>query len=223
MFFNFKKPKLKDICPDTAAWKVYKKDKHSIMWLTDLQCPCLLRMYAPGGWNFDLSSPEKARDFYEKQCTENKGAIVEFGVENIKGVETLSGIFKYHSPEEGSMGKMYIGIFFFAFESVFYQVNFEALEVGTTGIRENIVSITTEKMDEQKLKELAENAIPFTSFEDMRKRAKAAKIVRTKSDDREYDEISPDHPLTKVRALMDRFRETAHVAPKLLKTAPYRI
>src|SRR5665213_3067299 len=55
------------------------------------------------------------------------------------GIEALRGLFKYHAPGPNRLAMAYIGILWLPFETCRFQINVEAMELGTTGMREAIV------------------------------------------------------------------------------------
>jgi hypothetical protein len=84
-------------------------------------------------WPFDLTDLSAAREFYRRECEENAGVMLEMDLVTVACAEALSGVFKYRSPMPGSLGMMYVGILWLPFHNCWFQINVEALELGTTG------------------------------------------------------------------------------------------
>ena len=90
---------------------------------------------------FDLTDPASAREFYRRECEQNAGVMLEMEPVTAAGVEGLCAVFKYRSPVPGSLGMAYVGILWLPFRDCRFQVNVEAIEQGTTGIREAAVMV----------------------------------------------------------------------------------
>ena len=215
MFFF--KPKAKDVSPIQDGWTIHQQDEDSTFWFTDKHDACRLQFTGRCSWPFDLSNAEAAKKFYQNQCSELGGALIEIGVENIQGLESLVGVFKYHSPEPGSPAMYYVGIIWIPFEKCTYQINFESLERGTTGAREAAVYLLQDQ-------EPANDTEPvlIESPEELISLISKKKIEVLPSDSVEYDETFPNHPLSKVRFLLNQFKKEASINSKLSSLKPYR-
>lgn len=219
MFLSYE-PKLEDIMPDISGWEEVERKNHMIMWYTEKHDACSrLLLDGPCSWSFDLTSLDRAQDFYDRQSAENGGAMIEIGIEEIKGIEALSGIFKYRSPVPGSLAMMYVGIFWVPFEKHIFQINFEAIERGTTGVREAAVYL----IEKPNRSESNQEPVPVASMEEMFQKMREKKVFRLPSDDEKYDASFPEHPLSSVRALMAGFRENGYINPKLKALKAFRV
>lgn len=139
--FDFFKPKISDVWPARDNWEEHEKHDNSVFWFTEKRDICRLLFTERCSWPFDLTDFTAAKKFYENQCHELGGALVEINKETIQGLEALVGVFKYKSPEQNSLAMYYVGIIWIPFEKCTYQVNFESLERGATGSREAAVSL----------------------------------------------------------------------------------
>lgn len=218
--FSSYEPKLEDILPDISGWEEVERKSNMIMWYTEKHDACG-RLFLSGAcsWEFDLTSLDGARDFYDRQSAENGGAMIEIGIEEVKGIEALSGIFKYRSPVPDSLAMLYVGIFWFPFPKCIFQINFEAIERGTTGVREAAVYL----IEKPNRNESNQEPVPVASMEEMFQKMREKKVVRLPSDDMKYDASFPEHPLSRVRVLMAEFRENGYINPKLKGLKAYRV
>jgi hypothetical protein len=218
MFLSYE-PKLEDIMPDTSGWEESEHQHNLIRWYTDRDAFCRLFLDGPCNWPFDLTSLDGAQDFYGRQSIELGGAMVEIDIERLQGIETLSGVFKYRYPVPGSLAMYYVGIFWFPFERNMFQINFEAVERGTTGEREAAVYM----VDRQSWSGIDKEPTYVASMEEMFQKMREAKVIRVPSDDKKYDASFPNHPLSLVRALMAEFRATGYINPKLKEQRLFRL
>jgi hypothetical protein len=171
-------------------------------------------------WPFDLTDPEAAREFYKRECEQNAGVMLEMEVVTAAGAEGLSGVFKYRSPIPDSLGMCYVGILWLAFRDCRFQVNVEALETGTTGLRECAVVVI--ERDDWPME--PQGSIPIVNSQaDLDALYRKARVRRLPSDDAKYDASFPQHPLSLVRARLARVIATARFAPDAAGLPPYRV
>ncbi len=128
--------------------------------------------------------------------------------------------FKYRSPVPGSLGMCYVGILWLPFEDCRFQVNVEALEMGTTGMREATVMI----IEGDKWPMEPQDKIPvITSEEELQELYRKARVRRLPSDDPRYDASFPQHPLSLVRARLARVIATTRLGPDAQGLRPHRV
>jgi hypothetical protein len=171
-------------------------------------------------WPFDLTDPSAAREFYRRECEQNAGVMLEMEVVTAAGVEGLSGVFKYRSPMPGSVGMAYVGILWLPFQDCRFQVNVEALELGTTGVRECAVMVI--EGDRWPMETQAEIPVINTE-EELQELYSKARVRHLPSDDPKYDASFPQHPLSLVRARLARVIATARLGPDAQGLRPHRI
>ncbi len=122
-------------------------------------------------------------------------------------------LFKYRSPVPGGLGMAYIGILWIPFRDCRFRVNVEAVEVGTTGMREAAVMVI--EGDKWPMDPQAEIPI-ITSREELDTLYAKARVRpprKLPSDDLKHDASSPQHPLSLVRAGLARVIATAQLGP----------
>ncbi len=219
-FFNSYKPKIEHIhfCKD--SWQVDNSDKNSKFWFTENRDASRIQLFeTKPDWSFDAKDEIKARAFFEQQAKDLGGVLVELQSEKICDVPCLSGVFKYHSPAPKDLGMYYVGIFWFPFEKFTFQINFESLEQGDTGMRESAVyAIEGHNTDH-----IESEPEYVETMEELFEKFEKSEVVLLPSDDKKYDEIFPNHPLSKIRAYMQYFRNNVKFDEKLLKQAIYTV
>lgn len=171
-------------------------------------------------WPFDLTDADAAREFYRRECEQNAGVMLEMAVVTATGAEALAGVFKYRSPRPGSLGMAYVGILWLPFRDCWFQVNVEAVELGTTGMRECAVMVT--EGDRWPME--PQDEIPIIdSMEELEALYQKARVRHLPSDDPKHDASFPQHPLSLVRARLARVIATARFAPDVSSLLPHRI
>ncbi len=217
--FNFYKPKISDVLFHKDNWECSDNFENDQSWYTDMRDAARIRLFgSPAPWDFDLRNEKAARAFFEAQSQSLGGALVDIAVELIAGVECLVGVFKYKSPVPDHLGMYYVGIVWMPFEKFAFQVNFESLEQGTTGAREAMVAMLVKPEPPKPDQE----PVMLASMDEFFARLRQAAIRVLPSDDKKYDEMLPNHPLSKVRALLEYFRQNVKLDKKLVKQKAYR-
>jgi hypothetical protein len=171
-------------------------------------------------WPFDLRDLSAAREFYRRECEQNAGVMLELEVVTAAGAEGLSGVFKYRSPMPGSLGMAYVGILWLPFEDCRFQVNVEALELGTTGVREcAVMAIEGDRWPRE-----PQTEIPVIETEEqLQEFYRKARVRHLPSDDPKYDASFPQHPLSQVRTRLARIIGSARLGPDAKGLRPHRI
>ena len=154
-------------------------------------------------WPFDLTKLDAATDYFTRQCGGNGGVMLSMHVSTVAGSEALCGLFKYRAPIPGSRAMYYVGIIWLPFQQCRFQVNVEAIEMGSTGTREAAVML----IDGDKWPKMAAD-MP---------------VRQLPSDDERYDQEFPGHPLSQVRARLAKVMETARLDVSGATLTPFRV
>lgn len=213
---------LKAITFDSPQRRIAVDETNKVCYLSKENVAYLLRLNSAPDWNFDLRTLDGAKDFYGNQCAEAEGAMLLLELGKADGAEMLKGIFKYRSPQN-PLAIMYVGIIWIPFTEYCLQINIEAVEQGTTGIREAIVS---EMMMEDGTFQQEESFAPpieVDSAEDMFKHMAAQPLRVISSDDEKWDEKFPQHPLSLVRKHLKTLTETIKLEKSMHDMTPFRI
>jgi hypothetical protein len=171
-------------------------------------------------WPFDLTNPAAATEFYRNQCADNGGVMLAMEAVTAARAEGLSGLFKYRSPLPGSLGMAYVGILWLPFQDCWFQVNVEAFEMGTTGMRECAAMVIEGDRWPMVPQEMI---LVINSEEELEALYNKARVRHLPSDDPKYDASFPQHPLSLVRARLARVIDTAQLGPDSQSLRPYRV
>jgi hypothetical protein len=106
-----------------------------------------------------------------------------------------------------------------ASQKCYFQINIEAMESGTTGIREATVMM----LEKDKLPATKQTPIVLNSGAELFERLKSTAIKILPSDDEQYDHLFPEHPLSKVRKRLDEVIKTLKLEVKEMIPKPFRV
>lgn len=68
----------------------------------------------------------------------------------------------------------------------------------------------------------SEEPVVLTSMDEFFARRRQAQVRVLPSDDKKYDEAFPEHSLSRVRAMLEHFRQHVQLNKKLVNQKPYR-
>ncbi|MFN8553072.1 MAG: hypothetical protein U0103_16490 [Candidatus Obscuribacterales bacterium] len=213
---------LKAITFDRPASRIALDEPYELCYLSTENVAYLLRLNSAPDWNFDLRTLDGAKDFYGNQCAEAKGAMILLELGKADGAEMLRGIFKYRSPKN-PLAIMYVGIIWIPFMECCLQINIEAAEQGTTGVREAIVCATMMADGTLQQEESFAPPVQVNSAEDMFKHMGAQPLRVISSDEEKWDEKFPEHPLSLVRKHLKTVTETIKLEKSMHELTPFRV
>lgn len=211
----------KEIGLDAGLWKVLHEEEGTISWLAEPGVVVTFMVHP--GHGKDLPPQNKKselRSYYRDEALSYKGGLVEVDTRIKTGVGFNLVTMKFPMSQgiKGSLGWGYQINAVFPTKSRTYVIQIAALEQGTTGVREAAVTVILSAKDGSKdlssvMKRFRRD--PYDQkFDD--------KAVFTISDERQWDEGFPDHPLTKVRAYIEKIVEGLALSSTIRDTANYK-
>jgi hypothetical protein len=205
LFDRWKRVTLDDLGFDVNGWQL------------DVVLLRLVDGAAP--YPYDFRQLEAARAFYAHMSASNGGAMLSVDFDRAAGVELMRGVFKYRSPEPGSLAMYYVGVLALPFRTFHFQINVESVEHGTTGVREAMVAALSPRPQP------TTPPVQVSSGEELfaRMHASRSNLMVLPSDAESYDESFPDHPLSKVRALQRHVVRTLRASPGLQRAEAHRV
>ena len=208
---------------DLTDYTLKQESEFHRAWLSSKIVATLLRFDPDGvSWNFDLSDEKAARSFYDKQCTENGGAPLLIEKDLVHGIEILKGLFKYRAPNN-KLAMLFVGIIWIPFQECVFQINVEAMEQGTTGMREAAVMLMKPDNSEEEEQEDFSPPVKVKNAEEMFEMMGSRPLKKIEADDETYDHIFKDHPLSLVRERLNQILETLEFGNDLKNCKPFRI
>ena len=207
---------IKSISFSTAGWTPYEDTPQHRFWVNRAFQEMLSLEYFPSRPDipFNISQIDSLRDSMATVIQPKGGEVVELDVETIANLEALRRILKFPLNQDGR-GRAYLASFTFPFESFSFVVKVQCPEIGTTGIRESV--IVTKLMRDGKL-DLGQpqpggGPIP----------PEAMRLINTTADSPEYDQMFPNHPLSRARAHLKQIRESLAFEDTIYDAPPFRI
>lgn len=194
--FNRNKVNVNSISIPDFEWNEDKNNRNIRQWINPEQTIALSLNF------FDLKPDlptindiEKLRNFYRNQVTANNGGLIEVNKLDLKEYNSIRTIFKF--PQEPT-GMTYLSSITIPFEKYSYVIKVQAPEIGTTGVRDNVVAMKL--LNEGKI------SIGDNGYEDWFNDPYNSEInegVRmNKSEEKQFDSEFPDHPLSQARELL---------------------
>ncbi|MBF5005792.1 hypothetical protein [Diaphorobacter caeni] len=217
-------PNTRSIQFDVADCTLREQSEEHLGWSTSNDVFLVLRVpKARADWQFDLQDLSAARNYFSSKCADNGGVLLEIEKVVVHGRHALLGLFKYRSPIPQSLGMMFSNVLWIPYGDWLLEISVESPERGDTGLREAVV-LAMGKNNES----TAEQATPIVldNTEDMFATMRARPLQALPSDDRRFDDMFPEHPLSKVRHRMRQLISTVSIAeevtaPGLPKRAPW--
>jgi hypothetical protein len=149
----------------------------------------------------------------ERETTAQGGTWLSFDEVSIDGCLAFQGIFKFPAAKAlpgfptDALSVFIVGMIAVPLGDMHLRLNAEALERGTTGLREATFGV-------MRPKPIGEPTPPVDA-EEFFDRVRASLSRALPSDAAEFDTIAPTHPLSRVRAHLRMLRSQLRLAPAL--------
>lgn len=210
-FFKRKQVTLNSLSIPNFGWELVKNDATIKQWINPAQTTAL-------SINFFDQKPDLPtakdvhilRKFYRDQIVIQNGGLIEVDLVQLKSYPTIKTIFKV--PQKPT-GMTYLAGLTIPFKKYSYVVKIQAAEVGTTGMRETLI---TDKLFKEGKINLGENSFDGW-FSDPYDSSYDKGIRMNLSEDIVYDTMFPDHPLSQARMLLTQIESEIVFAEHLLK------
>ncbi len=149
-----------------------------------------------------LSDIESLRNSFRDGITQCGGGLISLDPIQLDSVDGIECIFKV--PQQPH-GMTYICALTLPFSRFSYVIKVLAAELGTTGLRDNIVIGAL--LQEGKIQIETDGQIRGWARDPYMEQWQAA-CLRNESDDEKYDEQFPDHPLSRLRKIIAHIKNT---------------
>ncbi|MEO1053581.1 MAG: hypothetical protein AAFX87_23300 [Bacteroidota bacterium] len=200
-FFRKIKVNIDSISVPDLDWIEDKKDEHIKQWINQEQSALL-------SVNFFDSKPDiptvvdmtALRSYYRNQIINVNGGLIQVDSIELKGYTAIKTIFKV--PQEPS-GMTYLASLTIPFRNCSYVVKIQAAEVGTTGIRDTAIADQFLSQDKMAVSEDGLDGWNKDPYDPEFKKGNRMNA----SEDEQYDEQFPDHPLSIARNGLKRIEK----------------
>lgn len=185
------------------------------LWLTDTGDSILLFHFAkPPNIGADINSIVDVRKFYRDSLAGGGVGLIEVETSQVEGCVVVRTIFK--APQEPT-GMTYVGSLTLPFRDFSYVIKVQCAEEGVTGIRDAVIFNTM--LESGKLELDEDNLVGW--MQDPYDPTVNAPLMRNLSEDIQYDVDFPDHPLSRLRAILGRIQASLHLAPEIKNAPPF--
>lgn len=156
-----------------------------------------------------VDETEKAiQDNNRKIAFESGGAMIETKKMKLGNLEAIKAIFKF--PMQPS-GMVYLGSYTIPFKNMSYVIKIQAPEVGMTGVRDSTIcgALMNEgiiKFEDDEMKGWMKD--PYDETINL-------PFMMNLSEKESFDEMFPDHPLSRLRVQMRNIEKTVKYDPSL--------
>jgi hypothetical protein len=210
-FFKGKKATINSISIPDFGWEEVKNDSEMKQWLNPAQSIALsinffdLKPDLPTAKNIGV-----LRSFYRDQIVVHNGGLIQADLINLKTYPVIKTMFKI--PQDPT-GMTYLGSLTIPFKKCSYVVKIQAVEVGTTGMRDTLV--TNQLLTEGKIN-LGEDSFENWFVDPYDSSFKEGTRMNL-SEDTAYDSMFPEHPLSQARSLLTQIESQIVFAEELVK------
>jgi hypothetical protein len=142
--------------------------------------------------------------------------IIEVEPAVVDGCGAVRTIFK--APQEPT-GRTYLGSLTLPFADFSFVLKVECPELGMSGQRDTIVMF--QHLSKSDVGPNSEGGAQFSWVQDPYDPTHVSAMTMNHSERAEYDELFPDHPLSRARRTLAHLEQTVTLAPEVKNSAPF--
>lgn len=215
MFSFLKKQKVNihSIAIADFGWETTKNDSEIIQYINPEHTVAVSINF----FNYPPDTPtikdiDLLRNFYRNAIVEIDGGLIEVELFQLRNITFLKTLIKI---PQGQSGITYIASLTMPFKSCSFVVKVQAVETGTTGMREALVA------NQMLSSHDSTNALISNWSSDPYDSTFKKGTLMNKSEQEIYDPLFPDHPLTKARQLITQLGKEINWASEIDKLQPF--
>lgn len=213
MFSLFRKQNatINSISIPNFGWEQVKNDAEMQQWMNPNQSIALsinffdLKPDLPTATKVDV-----LRGFYRDQIVAHNGGLIQTDLIDLKSYSVIKTIFKI--PQKPT-GMVYLASLTIPFKKCSYVVKIQAVEAGTTGMRDTLVA---DKLFKEGKISLGANSFDGW-FSDPYNPSIEGGTRMNLAEDMIYDSMFPEHPLSQARSLLAEIETQIAFADELAK------
>ena len=160
----------------------------------------------------DPKSAGELRAAYRASVATSGGAIIEVDTPSVDGCDAIRTVFKF--PQRPT-GMTYLGSITLPFRDFSYVIKVQCEELGITGVRE--AAVLAELMDVGEIRLDVPGSggrIPGWSRDPYDATAETP-LMRNRAEDEAYDARFPEHPLSRLRPVLNHLQHTLRVTEEV--------
>lgn len=214
-FFKRNKPTIAALDVPTFGWEQIQDSKDVKQWIDPTQSQSLsLNFFALPPDLPTIKRVEELRQFFRPQIVAANGGIITVDIASLSGIPYVKTIFKF--PQEPS-GMTYLGSLIFPFKKYSYVVKIQAMETGTTGVRDTLIM---NRMMAAGVLDVIKDGFKDWSRDPYEPDFEGGSLMNL-SEAEAYDEEFEQHPLSQVRLVLRMAEEQLEVAEMLHTIAAF--
>jgi tetratricopeptide (TPR) repeat protein len=202
---------LKSVTFDTAGWvstNAWNPWRRSLEWKNahgdTLRADVAARADVP----LRASDLAVAREFYRREAVQYEGGIVSVEAVDAGGVRSLEVLDK----RRRGLGYAYRGVLAIPMGRAGFTLTTDAIEHGTTGVREAVVTAHLFERGDLKIEAGPDGKKVVKGwFQDPYDADYQGNVLHCLADDERLDALFPDHPLSRTRAYLKRIRKSVAI------------
>ena len=213
---------LDSIAFDDAGLHLQSEDERTRAWslATGPVVELSLRRVAPA-FSAPLDEPENLGKAFRLMTAQQGAGLVEFSVITVDGYPALRTIVKTIQDQQTGWGRSYLGAIHIPFQDFSFLLKAQSQELGMTGVRETVVLDRLLGAGRLRFR-FEQDGTPaprrILGPADMHGWLVDAAdptplhLARNVAEDPQYDSEFPDHPLSEVRAFLNRVHPSIRIA-----------
>ncbi len=208
---------IRSISFDTSDWIQLESSETCVTWHNDRR-EVLFLHYFPIRPDIPCSLNDLVtlRDSYRRGVSQSGGGLVSVNVVRVQGLLGTRTIFKF--PQQPS-GIAYVASLTFPFRDFSFVIKLQCPENGPTGTREAIVFEKLMQAGEISLSKETGNPVGWSR--DPYEPNLVAGTQMTLAEEIKYDEMFPDHPLSRARGFLTRVANSITFSPEVLNSTTF--
>lgn len=216
------RPKITSLRFDHGTWKLHEQGPQHRIWLFDEHGIVAIRFVhgKPSLYPLEFEPAYLAQD---AECEQNHGVLLSFDLIELDSLPASCGVAKYRSPIN-PMAMLYVAQIAVPVRDFAYHLKIECAETGDVGARETAVMLLREKQGLPWPSVGGSRGATVLDEHDLASRAQmtmSEPAPLLPSDNEEYDEVLPQHPLSVLRRTLHRIRSTVSI-DECVKHAAHR-
>jgi len=205
---------------DDTGWRVVAETSNVITWTTPENVPVSLTVQNAKPASFpDPTNAVGAQQYYRAEASTRKSGIVEVTSFPVSGVLCNLVTTKFCQaddfPELSAFGNGYLITAIIPTSKATYLLHVAGVEGNITGAREAVAYFVASSKGDSEREGISDRRDPYDSRYDQG-------AFYAPSDARKWDEVSPDHPLTRCRRTIDNVIKGLHLSDDLQRDALFK-
>ena len=214
-FFRRNKANINSLRIPNFDWPLSKEDKGVKQWMNLEQTMALSLNFFNAKPDIPLMRDvDQLRAFYRDQIVQQNGGLLQVDTLDVKGYKLVKTIFKI--PQEPT-GISYLSSLTIPFQKFSFVIKIQAPELGTTGIRDSVV---VSKFLNQREDSGGKSGYDGWFRDPYSPEFKGGTLMN-KSEEEIHDADFPDHPLSKVRKMIEQIQREVEFGSELEKAKKF--